>query len=29
MTPAELATLGENDRKMWGRVVKAANIRAD
>jgi tripartite-type tricarboxylate transporter receptor subunit TctC len=29
MTPAELATLGENERNMWHRVVKVANIRAD
>ncbi|HTH79181.1 MAG TPA: tripartite tricarboxylate transporter substrate binding protein [Ramlibacter sp.] len=29
MTPAELATLGDNDRNMWHRVVKVANIRAD
>jgi tripartite-type tricarboxylate transporter receptor subunit TctC len=29
MNPAELATLGTNERAMWGRVVKIANIRAD
>jgi tripartite-type tricarboxylate transporter receptor subunit TctC len=29
MTPAELATLGDNERNMWHRVVKVANIRAD
>lgn len=29
MTGAELATLGDNERKMWGRIVKLANIKAD
>jgi len=29
MTPAELAKLGADERAMWGRVVKLANIRAD
>jgi tripartite-type tricarboxylate transporter receptor subunit TctC len=29
MTPAQLAALGENERAMWARVVKVANIRAD
>lgn len=29
MNPAELATLGANERNMWGRVVKVANIKAD
>ncbi len=29
MTGAELTTLGDNERKMWGRIVKLANIKAD
>lgn len=29
MSGAELATLGDNERKMWGRIVKLANIKAD
>jgi tripartite-type tricarboxylate transporter receptor subunit TctC len=29
MNPTELATLGANERGMWSRVVKLANIRAD
>jgi tripartite-type tricarboxylate transporter receptor subunit TctC len=29
MNPAQLATLGVNERSMWERVVKVANIRAD
>lgn len=29
MNPEELATLGANERNMWNRVVKVANIRAD
>ena len=29
MSSAELAALGDNERKMWGRIVKVANIRAD
>ena len=29
MTGAELATLGDNERKMWARIVKLANIKAD
>ncbi|SFV03852.1 Tripartite-type tricarboxylate transporter, receptor component TctC [Polaromonas sp. YR568] len=29
MTGAELGTLGDNERKMWGRIVKLANIKAD
>lgn len=29
MDPAQLAALGSNERSMWGRVVKLANIRAD
>ena len=29
MSSAELATLEANERKMWGRVVKLANIKAD
>jgi tripartite-type tricarboxylate transporter receptor subunit TctC len=29
MNPAELAALGANERAMWGRIVKVANIRAD
>jgi tripartite-type tricarboxylate transporter receptor subunit TctC len=29
MTPLELAKLGTDERAMWGRVVKLANIRAD
>ncbi len=29
MTSAELGTLGDNERKMWGRIVKLANIKAD
>lgn len=29
MNPAELAALGANERNMWNRVVKVANIRAD
>ena len=29
MNSAELATLGANERKMWERIVKLANIKAD
>jgi len=29
MSGAELGTLGDNERKMWGRIVKLANIKAD
>ena len=29
MNGAELATLGANERKMWERIVKVANIKAD
>lgn len=29
MNSAELATLGANERKMWERIVKVANIKAD
>ncbi|WP_457281266.1 Bug family tripartite tricarboxylate transporter substrate binding protein [Polaromonas sp. P5_D5] len=29
MSGAELATLGDNERKMWDRIVKLANIKAD
>ena len=29
MSGAELAALGDNERKMWGRIVKLANIKAD
>lgn len=29
MNSAELARLGANERNMWGRIVKLANIRAD
>jgi tripartite-type tricarboxylate transporter receptor subunit TctC len=29
MSPVELATLGDNERKMWARIVKLANIKAD
>ena len=29
MSSAELAVLGDNERKMWGRIVRLANIRAD
>lgn len=29
MSSAELGTLGDNERKMWGRIVKLANIKAD
>jgi tripartite-type tricarboxylate transporter receptor subunit TctC len=29
MSGAELATLGDGERKMWGRIVKLANIKAD
>lgn len=29
MSGAELATLGDNERKMWARIVKLANIKAD
>jgi tripartite-type tricarboxylate transporter receptor subunit TctC len=29
MNPAALAALGANERNMWNRVVKVANIRAD
>ena len=29
MSSAELAALGDNERKMWGRIVRLANIRAD
>ena len=28
MSGAELGTLGDNERKMWGRIVKLANIKA-
>ncbi len=29
MSGAELAALGDNERKMWARIVKLANIKAD
>jgi tripartite-type tricarboxylate transporter receptor subunit TctC len=29
MNGAELDALGSNERKMWGRIVKVANIKAD
>lgn len=29
MSGAELGALGDNERKMWGRIVKLANIKAD
>jgi len=29
MSGAELGTLGDSERKMWGRIVKLANIKAD
>ncbi|MEP6790129.1 MAG: tripartite tricarboxylate transporter substrate-binding protein, partial [Ramlibacter sp.] len=29
MSPAELAALGEKERNMWHRIVRAANIKAD
>ena len=29
MSPAELATLAANERKLWERVVRLANIKAD
>jgi tripartite-type tricarboxylate transporter receptor subunit TctC len=29
MTPAELATLGTNERATWERVIRVANIKAD
>ncbi|MEO6018515.1 MAG: tripartite tricarboxylate transporter substrate binding protein [Polaromonas sp.] len=29
MSSAELGALGDNERKMWGRIVKLANIKAD
>jgi tripartite-type tricarboxylate transporter receptor subunit TctC len=29
MNAAELATLGDNERNMWARIVHAANIKAD
>jgi len=29
MSGAELAALGDGERKMWGRIVKLANIKAD
>ncbi|EJL91053.1 hypothetical protein PMI15_00139 [Polaromonas sp. CF318] len=29
MSGAELAALGDSERKMWGRIVKLANIKAD
>jgi tripartite-type tricarboxylate transporter receptor subunit TctC len=29
MNGAELDALGTNERKMWGRIVKLANIKAD
>ncbi|MFC5520623.1 Bug family tripartite tricarboxylate transporter substrate binding protein [Polaromonas jejuensis] len=29
MSGAELATLGSNERNMWARIVKLANIKAD
>jgi tripartite-type tricarboxylate transporter receptor subunit TctC len=29
MTPAELATLGANERTQWDRIVKVAQIKAD
>lgn len=29
MNAAELATLGANERNMWNRIVRAANIKAD
>lgn len=29
MGGAELAALGDSERKMWGRIVKLANIKAD
>lgn len=29
MTPAELATLGANERAMWERVIRSAQIKAD
>jgi len=29
MTPAELATLGRNERRTWDRIVRLAHIKAD
>ena len=29
MSSAELAALEANERKMWARIVKVANIKAD
>jgi hypothetical protein len=29
MSGAELAALGANERKVWERIVKVANIKAD
>ena len=29
MNSTELATLGANERKMWERIVKVADIKAD
>ena len=29
MNSAELAKLAANERNMWGRIVKLANIKAD
>ena len=29
MSAAELGALGDSERKMWGRIVKLANIKAD
>jgi hypothetical protein len=29
MDAAQLAALGDNERNMWSRIVRAANIKAD